>query len=43
MTNFVQAYRKEKDDLHQLESIKRIKNHAHRMNEMSAMQYKKKE
>ena len=43
MANFVTAYNKEKNDIHQLESVQRVKAHAYRMNEMSSMQNKKKE
>ena len=43
MANFVTAYNLEKDNLHKLETVKRNKVHAHRINEMSAMENKKKE
>lgn len=43
MANFVTTYNLEKDNLHKLETIKRNKVHAHRINEMSAMENKKKE
>ena len=43
MANFVTAYNLEKDNLHKLETVKRNKVHAHRINEMSAMENKRKE
>ena len=43
MANFVTTYNLEKDNLHKLETVKRNKVHAHRINEMSAMENKKKE
>ena len=43
MANFVTAYNLEKDNLHKLETVKRNKVHAYRINEMSAMENKKKE